>query len=255
MRTAILISGSGSTAEAIIQAAQQKEINLTPVMVISSTPQAQGLDKAKKLKIKTQVVDPKSFNTKEDFGNALLNLLKKHQIELVTQNGWMPLTPNTVVSYFSGRIVNQHLGALDPGRDDFGGKGMYGRRVLCATIALAWLTNKSKYYMAEATTHLVTEKYDEGNLLMTKKMPLPISPRLSTVEGLMQDTDLLIAKTIQTQKKLLPIEHEVVLSTLAQLSESKIITGFKRGKQLIDDEDADLLGEAKKIAVKLFPKG
>src|SRR5437588_342377 len=68
----------------------------------------------------------------------------------------------------SGRIINQHPGPLDPGRPDFGGKGMFGRRVHAARLLFVNQTGHD--FWTEATSQRVAENFNEGPVLNRKQL-------------------------------------------------------------------------------------
>jgi phosphoribosylglycinamide formyltransferase-1 len=248
MRLAILISGSGTTAKSIIEACQEGRLkNVEPAIVISSKNDAPGIEKAKSLGIETRVVSPKDYSNSIAFGEKLLEIFREFKVDFISQNGWLPLTPVNVVKEYQGRIINQHPGPLDPGRKlDFGGKGMYGKRVTCARIVYAFLT-KEKNPWTEATVHFVNEEYDKGDLLRIEKMNFP--PLFGKF-----DENLILVKTLELQEKLLPLEHENVINALKKIVEGKA-KGFRRKRPLIPKKNEKILLKAKEIAIKLFPYG
>ena len=224
LRTALLISGSGTTAEAVIMACQSSELaGIEIVAVIASKSDAGGIEKAQNLGIPTHVVRV----------DDLLVLLKKLRVQLVSQNGWLPLTPKEVVDEYEGMIVNQHPGPLDPGYADFGGKGMYGARVVAARLIYSQLVGGD--FWTEATTHLVTEEFDRGLLLRTER--LEFSPG---------------ARTEDIQQQLLLLEHKNVIETLKLFARGKAV-GHGRKERLVEEKNLSFLDEAKRMAVKLFP--
>src|SRR3989338_5911884 len=93
MRTAYLVTGSGSTMEAAIKASKNGEIDgIVPAVVIASTPDAGGLQKADKLGVKTEVAHRKAYSSRDAFGKELLRILENYGVDLVGQFGWLPLT-------------------------------------------------------------------------------------------------------------------------------------------------------------------
>ena len=255
LRMGLLISGSGTTAEAVIKACQQERLpKVKPVAVISSRPDAPGIEKAKRLKIKTFVVQRKNFPMAEAFGDELLKILRELCVDFVSQNGWLPLTPTNLIKAYQGRIINQHPGPLDPDRsNDFGGKGMYGSRVVCARLAYVWTTDEENPW-TESTIHHVTKEYDQGDLIRVVRMAIPSLGRPVTIAELREKPQQLIETTKLVQTKLLSLEHQNVIATLRAFVEGKH-PGFTRTKSLISPGQRQVLFEAKKLAVKLFPKG
>ena len=239
MKIALLISGGGTTMEAIIKATQNGTLkNVSPVLVIASNENAGGIEKAKNLGINDEnilVINPKSFETREKFGEKIIEECKKRNVDFIGQYGWMVMTPENVIQEFDGRIVNQHPGPLDTGKPDFGGKGMYGMRVQQAR--LLFVNKVRRDYWSEATTHRVTSKFDEGVVL--KREQIPILP---------DDT----AETLQ--KRVLPIEHKVQIEALQDFT-NNTVSEFHRETPLVLEGEENILEECKKLAIKLYPNG
>src|SRR3989344_3442815 len=133
-RLAMLISGGGTTRQEMIKACQSGEVPMDVACVISSTPTAGGIEKARKLGLPEKdilVVNPDDFRggngkiNQVGFGLAMLKVLHSRGVTVVTQNGCMPLTPEVIIDEYADTMFNQHPGPVP----EFGGAGMYGRRV------------------------------------------------------------------------------------------------------------------------------
>ena len=239
MRIALLISGGGTTMEAIIKATEGEALKgVTPSLVIASNENAGGIEKARKLGIKDEdilIINPKSFETREKFGEKIIEECKKRNVDFIGQYGWMVMTPENVIKEFEGMIVNQHPGPLDTGRPDFGGIGMYGMRV--HQTRLFFVNKVKRDYWTEATTHRVTSKFDEG--VVIKREQVPILP---------DDT----AETLQA--RVLPIEHKVQIEALQDFANSTI-SEFHRETPLVLEGEESILEECKRLAIKLYPNG
>lgn len=254
MRIALLISGGGTTAEAVIKAVRSSRLKGVEITgVISSNPTAKGIEKAKKLKVPVIVINPKKYVSQTTFGKKLLKVFDTWNIDLISQNGWLPLTPKNVIDRYQDKIINQHPGPLDPGYPDFGGVGMYGARVMCTRIAYCWLTDEKKLW-TEATTHWVTEEFDTGDLIRTEYLQLPPVDSTVTLQKLKKNPKTLIDATIATQKILLPLEHTNVIETLRQISSGKT-KKISRKKRLVTPKNISILRHAKQLAKTLFPEG
>src|SRR3989338_4157665 len=133
LRLAMLISGGGTTAAAIIKACRDGLLSgIEPVLVIASKQNINGIEIVKNLGIPEKdilVIAPKQFPTSEKFGETIIKACRQKNVDIVGQYGWLCKTPVNVIEAFRDRMINQHPGPLDPGRPDFGGPGMYGRRV------------------------------------------------------------------------------------------------------------------------------
>jgi phosphoribosylglycinamide formyltransferase-1 len=239
MRIALLISGGGSTMEAIIKRIQDGTLqNVVPVLVIASNQNAGGIKKALNLGIKKEdilIINPKDFETREKFGEKIIEECKKRNVEFVGQYGWMVKTPENLINEYKNMIVNQHPGPLDTGRPDFGGIGMYGMRVHQARLCFVKKTQRD--FWTEATAHRVTVNFDEGVILKRKQVPI-----------LENDT----AETLK--ERVLPIEHEVQIELLKDFSEGKV-KEFHREIPLILEDEEKILKDCKEMAIKMYPKG
>lgn len=254
LNTAFLISGGGTTAEAAIRAAQEGEIpGIRPVLVISSRSEVQGLVRAEALKIPSYVIKRSDYPTSAAFGKALLDVLTRHQVDLVSQNGWLAWTPLNVIKRFDTFIANQHPATLDPGREAFGGQHMVGVVAICSFIAYSWVVGELQPQI-EATTHHVTAEYDQGPLIRIARFPVPALNERVTIAELETNSIDLRRITLEVQEQLLPVEHANVIETLRDYGRGEADTWY-RDEPLIPEEHLPLLGEAKQLAISLFRKG
>jgi phosphoribosylglycinamide formyltransferase 1 len=239
MKIALLISGGGTTMEAIIKATKKGTLkNVVPSLVISSSSDAGGIDKAKKLGIKDEdilIINPKDFKNRNEFGEKIIEECRKRNVDFIGQYGWHWLTPENVIKKFEGMIINQHPGPLDTGRPDFGGAGMYGMRVHQTRLEFVKRTNRN--FWTEATTHRVTTKFDEGAILKRRQ-----------VEILPDDT----AETLQA--RVLPVEHQVQIEALQDFANGTVVE-FVRDEPLVLLGEEKILDECKKLAIKMYPNG
>lgn len=111
-RVAVLISGSGSNLQALIDAAQQPEYPASISLVISSRADAFGLERAQKAGIETVVVAQQAGQLREDYDTHIQNILEQHQIDLVCLAGFMRLLSAPFVTRWEGRMLNIHPSLL-----------------------------------------------------------------------------------------------------------------------------------------------
>ncbi len=251
LRTAILISGGGTTAEAVIKACQKKHLSGINPIVISSSSEAKGNERVKKLGVELHILDTQNFSTREKFNEKLFYLLNDLQIDIISLQGWLLLIPAKIVRKYNGRIINQHPGPMDPGRPDFGGAGMSTPyRTNSARLAYVWATGEDPW--TESDTHFVTEEFDKGGIIRTEKMEIPTKKELIPISLLRKNPEDLIQTTHQVQKAFYPVEHHNVIKTL-QLFSQGTVTEYKRKKPLIPKANIAILNDAKKLAITLFP--
>jgi phosphoribosylglycinamide formyltransferase-1 len=150
-RIAIFASGSGSNAEEIIKYFHHHP-SIKVVLVLSNNPKALVLERAKKFNIPIKV-----FN-REEFTTTLVDVLKGNDITHIVLAGFLWLVPQDILKAYPNRIINIHPALLPK----FGGHGMFGMKI-------HELVRKLNETETGITIHLVTEKYDEGQILYQGK--------------------------------------------------------------------------------------
>ncbi len=118
-KIAVLISGNGSNLEAIIDACKKNLINGSVDIVISNNPNAYGIQRAKYHSINYKIIDNRSFETREDFDQALVEVLKDTRPDLIVLAGFMRILTPVMIKAFNNKIINIHPSLLPkyPGLD------------------------------------------------------------------------------------------------------------------------------------------
>ncbi len=109
---AVLVSGSGSNLQAIIDASERGEIPCRVGIVISNKADAYGLVRAEKHGIPTEVVSHGGFATREEFDARLVEIIRRSDAELVCLAGFMRVLTPVFVRAFPQRILNIHPALL-----------------------------------------------------------------------------------------------------------------------------------------------
>ncbi|MDQ5988688.1 MAG: Phosphoribosylglycinamide formyltransferase [Syntrophus sp. SKADARSKE-3] len=108
----VLVSGSGSNLQSIIDGIEAGELNADIKVVISNIPGVYALERAQKHGIPTVVVAHESYPDRESFDRAVVQILRSHEVELVVMAGFMRvLTPHFLRSY-PMKIMNIHPALL-----------------------------------------------------------------------------------------------------------------------------------------------
>ncbi len=155
-RIAVLISGSGSNLQAIIDAIQSGQINGQIVQVISNRQDAFGLIRAQKAGIETTCIDHKAFDTRESFDLAVRNVIDQHNVDLVVLAGFMRILSAEFVQHFTGRMINIHPSLLPK----YKGLHTHKRAIEAHDLEHG------------CTVHFVTEELDGGPLLVQAVVPV-----------------------------------------------------------------------------------
>ena len=108
----VLISGSGSNLEAIIESCAAKKINGRVIQVISNNPDAYGLTRASEFNIPSTIIDHKKFSSRIDFENSLEDCLDTLSPDLIVLAGFMRILGTKITSKFSNKMINLHPSLL-----------------------------------------------------------------------------------------------------------------------------------------------
>ena len=185
-RIAVLVSGGGTNLQALIDAQGRGElVNGRISAVISSTPDAFALERAKNAGIPGYVVARKEFPSSQAMTAALVEQLRALDIDLVVLAGFMVILTGEMVRAFPNAILNVHP-ALIP---SFAGPGCYGLHVHEKALAYG-------VKLSGATVHFVSPECDGGPIVLQK-----------AVEVLPDDTPEVLQRRImeQCEWKLLPL--------------------------------------------------
>ena len=109
---AVLISGSGTNLQSIIDAIAANRLDAKIEVVLSNRADAFGLVRAKNHGIPSEVLDHKSFPSREAYDQAIVDLLRARGVKLVALAGFMRLLSPVFVAAFSNRIMNIHPALL-----------------------------------------------------------------------------------------------------------------------------------------------
>ncbi len=162
LNVAVFGSGRGSNFQAILSAIQHGSVPGVTVRLVMSNNSAAGiLEIARASCIPAFHLSQKQYSSEEDFADALLALLRRHDVNFVVLAGYMKRVPARIVAAFRGRMINIHPALLPK----FGGSGMYGMHVHEAVLAAGEKESG-------ATVHLVDEEYDHGAIIVQKRVPV-----------------------------------------------------------------------------------
>ena len=111
-RVVVLISGSGSNLQALIDGQQDGSLPIEIAAVISNRPDVLGLSRAEKAGIDAQVIDHKGFDSRESFDQALMQAIDAQQPDLVVLAGFMRILTPEFTHHYLGRMLNIHPSLL-----------------------------------------------------------------------------------------------------------------------------------------------
>ena len=158
----VLVSGGGTNLQALIDAQNRGEIKNGKIScVISSNPNAYALTRADNNNIPTEVIRRKDFAEFDEYDNALTELLKSKNADVVVLAGFMTILGSKVISAFENKIINIHPSLIP----SFCGEGYYGLRVHEAA-------RKKGVKVTGATAHFVNEVCDGGPIIIQKAVEI-----------------------------------------------------------------------------------
>ena len=162
----ILISGSGSNLQAIIDASKT-DTSINIVGVLSNRADAHGLQRATDAQIPTAVIDHRLYSDRLSFDKAMMAQIDAWNPDLVVLAGFMRILTSEFVSHYEGRLINIHPSLLPK----FKGTQTHAR---------ALDAGESEH---GCTVHYVTEELDAGAPIIQAATPIVAT---DTVESLIE---------------------------------------------------------------------
>lgn len=185
-RLVILISGRGSNMRSIVEAAKTGELNVDIAAVISNRPDAAGLEFAQQAGIKTEVIDHKSYDSREAFDQAMASAIDNFQPAFVILAGFMRILTAEFVEHYANRLINIHPSLLPK----FKGLHTHERAI------------ESGEKEHGASVHFVTAQLDDGPVILQAKVPVFSD----------DDADTLAARVLEQEHLLYPAAIKKLVS-------------------------------------------
>ncbi len=195
LKLGVLISGSGTNLQAIIDAIGRGELAAEIRVVISNRADAYGLERARAAGIRTTVIDHRRFASREDFDRKLAAELNAAQVELVVLAGFMRLLSSVMLQAFPNRIMNIHPALLP---------SFPGRHVQKAAVGYG-------VRFAGCTVFFVTEGIDDGPIII--QAVVPVYP---------DDSEETLAARILAQ------EHRIYPCAIALFQQGRLVVSGRR---------------------------
>jgi len=155
----VLLSGSGRTLQNFIDRIAEGKLPARISVVISSKPDAYGLERARKHRIPAFVINRKDFKTTKEFSGAITQKLKEHPVDLITMAGFIHLYK--IPPEYEGKVMNIHPALLPA----FGGKGFYTHKVHETVL-------ESGAKFSGCTVHFADNVYDRGPIILQRVIPV-----------------------------------------------------------------------------------
>lgn len=177
----VLISGSGSNLQSIIDNAD--DIGIKIESVISNKADAFGLERAQKAGIATKFIDHTQFETRENFDQALIQHINTINPQLVVLAGFMRILSADFINTFAGKILNIHPALLPK----FKGLNTHQRAI------------ESGEKLAGASVHIVTTELDSGPIIARNIIKInPSDNAKSLSDRVLKQEHILYPRAIQS---------------------------------------------------------
>lgn len=193
-KLAVFISGRGSNFKAVLDGIDNGEICANVELVFSNTD-ADGLNYAREKNIEHYITN--------DF-EKIDNILEEKKIEGILLLGYLKILPEYIINKYKNKIINIHPSLIP----SFCGKGFYGEKVHRAVL-------ERGVKVTGVTTHFVDAEADSGPIILQEVVDVDFD---DTVEKL--------------SKKVLDIEHELIVETVSLFSSDRLLVEGSRVKIL-----------------------
>lgn len=192
----VLVSGSGTNLQAILDAIAAGRLSAKVGVVVSNVASARALDRAKAAHVPAIVVDHRAYRTRTAFDTAVVEVLHAHRVECVVLAGFMRIVTPTLLDAFPNRVVNVHP-ALLPAFP-----GMHAQRqAIDYGVAISG-----------CTVHLVDAGMDTGPVIAQAAVPV------------LDDDD-----EASLSARILQKEHELLPTVLQWIAEDRVVVGQPPG--------------------------
>ena len=199
----VLISGSGTNLQSIIDAIEAKKLDANIALVLSNKADAYGLVRARNFGILTEILDHKSYPSREAYDQAVVDLLRQRGVELVVLAGFMRLLSPVFVKAYSNRIMNIHPALLP----SFPGLHVQKKAV------------EHGVRFSGCTVHFVNEECDEGPIIIQAVVPVfPDDTDETLAARILKQEHRIYPRAIQlyAEKRLHVVGRRVVVDDLAR---------------------------------------
>lgn len=198
----VLISGSGTNLQTLIDNTKSGYIKGKIKLVISNRKDAYGLKRAERAGIETLYLNPKAFNSSEEYNREIIKELNKRNVELVVLAGYLKVLSKDFVEEYKGRIINIHPSLIP----SFCGKGYYGERVHKEVLEYG-------VKVTGATVHFVDEGTDTGPIILQEVVEVREDDTVATLKE----------RVLKVEHKLLPEAVKLYCDRKLSINKRKVV--------------------------------
>jgi phosphoribosylglycinamide formyltransferase 1 len=199
----VLISGSGTNLQSIIDAIEAQALDAQIEVVVSNKADAYGLARAQKHNIDMAVLEHKSFSSREAYDQAVMDILQRCGVELVVLAGFMRLLSPLFIKAYSNRIMNIHPALLPA----FPGLHVQKKAL------------EHGVRFSGCTVHFVNDECDDGPIIMQAVVPVfPDDDESALAARILKQEHRIYPRAIQlyAQGRLHVVGRKVIVNDLAK---------------------------------------
>jgi phosphoribosylglycinamide formyltransferase 1 len=167
MRIGVLISGSGTNLQAIIDASESGALEADVVVVISNHDSARGLVRAKEHGIDGVYIDRSNYESVRAYNSALRDILREYVVDVVVMAGYMRLLGKEVLDAYPNRVLNIHPSLLPSFAGASGIKDAFDAGVKVTGVSV----------------HFANEVFDEGPIIAQEAVVIDEDDTLPSLEA------------------------------------------------------------------------
>jgi phosphoribosylglycinamide formyltransferase-1 len=190
LRLGVLVSGTGSNLQAILDAIAARTLHASVQVVISNRSDVQALERARLANVPALTIPHKDFASRDAFDQALVNALREAEVDWIVLAGFMRVLTAVLLQAFPGRIINIHPALLPafPGVDAAKQAFDYGVKVTGCTV------------------HFVDSGVDSGKIIAQRAVAVEAADDLITLG-----------------QRIHAAEHELFVSVLRDIAAGRVV--------------------------------
>ena len=192
LKIGVLLSGSGTNLQAIIDRIADSSLNASIELVVSSRPSAYGLKRAEAAGLQTLTLSKEMYADPEQADEIIATELKSHGCEYVIMAGYMRMVHAPLLAAYPNRVVNLHPALLPSFRGAHAIADAYERGVKVTGV----------------TVHFANEEYDKGPIIAQRALAVEEDWAVDTLEAHIHE-----------------IEHELYPEVIGWLAAGRVHVG------------------------------
>ena len=201
LKIGVLVSGSGTNLQAIIDEIDAGKLDVEVVLVVSSRPDAFGITRAENAGIATLVMNREKYADREVADQEIVDALTAAGAEYVVMAGYMRMVTPVMLRAFPNRVINLHPALLPSFKGAHAIQDAFDAGVKVTGV----------------TVHFANEEYDKGPIIAQRAVPVLETDTLDTLEARIHEA-----------------EHELYPAVLGLIAAGKV-TVLENGKVRIDE--------------------